>query len=429
MINKLQYSKLVEYCGFDNLPEGLEDIYKEYEPIKQDYLIERDFLDKVYTRYNLTQDAKYLFTSAIETIEKDEKLFYFTKFLAQDMCLARNRCDVDNYHSLTPKCMSEFSTYYSFILLLACVTPAMKNLEKRDIPCSYYEKIPYNPMKPQFEKFITRGEVEVSDFPWDMNFYTGAIFLLDRFYFIPYRFGDKFTMYRNNKTQKVVALRHSGEEFRRDGQINGINGVYDEAHKFISIWEETENSIRANRINPMGYVECEPIIINKEEWKIVLKRGDMLLAVHIPSGPGYTPERLRTSTVIALDFYKKYFPELNIKGFWSESWLYDTRLSLVLDEQRSNILQFQKQLYIYPIDEGDGMLRLEAFGDRNADPMKAEIRTTLQNGIVSYMETGARFNTMSMIVLKEEVNEIGKRPYITDEDIEGFKRVVDTHLK
>ena len=34
-------------------------------------------------------------------------------------------------------------------------------------------------------------------------------------------------MFRHVNTQEVIALRHAGEEFRSDGQRNGINDVYD----------------------------------------------------------------------------------------------------------------------------------------------------------------------------------------------------------
>jgi len=44
------------------------------------------------------------------------------------------------------------------------------------------------------------------------------------------------------------------------------------------------------------------------------------------------------------------------------------------------------------------------------------------------MKTGAQFNELRMFVLKEEVSEIGESPYITEEDIEHFKEVVDSHL-
>ena len=45
------------------------------------------------------------------------------------------------------------------------------------------------------------------------------------------------------------------------------------------------------------------------------------------------------------------------------------------------------------------------------------------------METGARFNTLSMIILREDIDKIGSRPYITDADIEQFHRTVDSHLQ
>ena len=45
-----------------------------------------------------------------------------------------------------------------------------------------------------------------------------------------------------------------------------------------------------------------------------------------------------------------------------------------------------------------------------------------------YMEQGKRFNNLSMIVLKEEIAQIGTEPYITGEDIDEFYATVDAHL-
>jgi hypothetical protein len=282
-------------------------------------------------------------------------------------------------------------------------------------------------MKSQLEKLI-QGDYKVSDFPWDMNFYTCSIFQMDRFLFIPCRFGDAFTMYRNKTSGKVAALSHAGEEFRRDGQINGINDVYDTEKAFTSVWRETENDITANPINPMGFVERDTVTLLKEEWAEALRQGDMLLALHVPSGPGYNTERLKNSMLLALQFYQDYFPELAIKGFWSESWLYDSRLSLVLDNETSNIIKVQRQFYLYPVKEGDGMLRYEVFGDWKAEADKAELKTSLQRAAAAYMSTGARFNNLSMIVLKEEADKTDRMPYITKEDIKHFRQIVDSHL-
>ena len=304
----------------------------------------------------------------------------------------------------------------------------MKLLNDRGVPVEYYEDIPYRPMENQFKKLIDSGDTTVSDFPWDMNFYTCAIFLMDRFLFIPCRFEDNFTMYRNVKTKKVIALRFAGEEFRRDGQLNGINEVYDEYGKFTSEWEEGENSITANPISPMGYVKNKKITLNKNEWKSELQQGDILLALHVPSGPGYNTARLKNSMQLAVKFYDKYFPELVIKGFWSESWLYDSRLSLVLDNDKSNIIRVQRQFYLYPIKEGDSMLRYEVFGDWKADPNKVELKTTLQKAAHDYMKTGRRFNTLSMVVLREDIHKVGCDTYLTWDEIEEFRKTVDSHL-
>ncbi len=427
-MKKYTFNECVRYCGFDNLPEGLEKYYASYTGTSEKYVIDRIFMDEVFKRFAVPANQQRRLIDAAKAIENDSILFYFTKFLIWDMCSARNRCDADNYNNLVPSCLPEHKEIYSFLLLLGCVVPSMTMLQQRGVPEEYYKDIPFRPMEKQFLKLVNNNDEKVSSFPWDMNFYTCSIFLFDRFLFIPYVFGDSFKMFRNRSNGKVVALRDAGEEFRRDGQVNGINGVYDQTGKFCATWCEKDDIITANPINPMGFVEQTPVSIDKKEWDLVLDKNDILLALHVPSGAGYNPERLKNSMELALEFYKRYFPELPIKGFWSESWLYDPRLSLILDSE-SNIVKVQRQFYLYPINEGDGMLRYEVFGDRKAEPEKLELKTTLQKAAVAYMKKGGRFNTMSMIVLKEEVQKVNQMPYITNADIEKFLKVVDSHIK
>ncbi|MGL6218024.1 MAG: hypothetical protein ACRC36_08305, partial [Lacrimispora sphenoides] len=58
-----------------------------------------------------------------------------------------------------------------------------------------------------------------------------------------------------------------------------------------------------------------------------------------------------------------------------------------------------------------------------------ELKTSLQKAAAAYMATGARFNNLSMVVLKEEADKTDQMPYITQEDIERFKQIADSHLK
>ncbi|WP_223260528.1 acyltransferase domain-containing protein [Paenibacillus ihbetae] len=426
----MNFKECAAICSFDVLPEGLEAKFNVYTPNNNSELIPRTYLSELFESYQVPNHLRQRLVEGIEEIEQNDVLFHFTKFLVEDMCSARERCDETPYSNMTPGCMRHHGDLYSFLLLLACVVPSMNKLRRRSVPQAYYEHIPHQPLKHQLEKLALYGDPKVHDFPWVMNFYTCSIFLLDRFYFIPYRFGDPFTMFRQVGTREVIALRHAGEEFRSDGQRNGINDVIDVEGSFTSEWHENDTFIIANRINPMGFVERETTPILKQEWERVLEVGDTLLALHIPSGPGYTPERVKQSMAMALEFYDRYFPELSIKGFWSSSWLYDTRLSLILDSEKSNIVRVQRQFYNYPTLEGDGMLRYEVFGDWKADPVGSpvELTTSLQRAAAGYMKAGARFNTLSMVVLREDVPRIGSMPYITDADRKRFLQTVDSHL-
>lgn len=414
------------YCGIENLPEGLKQYYETYVTDDTCHLLNRTYMKLLFEKYSISLAKQKEFQDALEEIENDEILFYFSKFLVHDMCQARNRMDTDDYQYMEPKCMKN-KEWYSFLLLLACVEPAMKLLQERGVPTEYYEHIPYRQMDRQFAKWINQGDVKVSDFPWDMNFYTCSIFLLDRFLFIPYRYGDRMTFFRNKQSGQVIALSHADIQVRRDGQPEGINGIYDVENCISTTWEEKEDMICAHCVNPTGFIEREPICLKKKEWNQALQVGEVLLALHVPEGPGYTPERMKNSMELALNFYETYFSEMKVMGFWSESWLYDTRLSLLLEES-SNIVRTQRQMYLYPMMSGDAMLRYELFGDADADLEKVEKKTSLQKKAYEYLKHGKRFQTTGMVILKEEVERLGEQPYISKADVEKFIAYVDIKM-
>lgn len=425
----LQWQRLVNYAGIDSLPEGLEQLYLQYRPDEGGALIDRGFLQSLFKRFSLPEDAAAKLLCALDAVEADDQLLALSRFLAWDMCSARNRCDCDTYTAMAPACLEkEAAGLYSFLMLLACVQPSQSMLAQRGVPLAHYKDIPYRPMKGQFEK-LARGEYAVADFPWDMNFYTCAIFQFDRFLFIPCRFEDPLTVLRSRLSGETTAVFDGGLTFRSDGQYDGVNGVKDSRGAFTTVWARTRDTLTANPIHPFGYCERQPRAFAMGEWQAVLTGGDLLLALHIPAGPGYTPQRLKSSMLPALEFYSRYFPELEIKGFWSESWLYDPRLALVLDENTSNIVQVQRQFYNYPIPEGDGMLRYELFGSPNADYRAIPPGTRLQRAAAAYMDSGARFHTTSMFVLREDAARMGEAPYVRTGDRERFINTVDSHLK
>jgi hypothetical protein len=51
MKHKYGYIECLEYCKFDNLPEGIEEKYKYYEPDNVDKLMPKDFLTLFNGKY------------------------------------------------------------------------------------------------------------------------------------------------------------------------------------------------------------------------------------------------------------------------------------------------------------------------------------------------------------------------------------------
>jgi len=392
------------------LDEELEQFYLEFcaDP-GDESVLEREYLDYLAVRFELDEQLRLRMYAALDEIEADPVLHWFTRFLVRDMCAARHRCDLDDYQAMTPTCMKD-GNLYSFLLLIACVPRSIRRLEELGVPAYFYRDIPYNPMARQFAKLKKTGDATVSDFPWDMNFYTCSIFFLDRFYFIPYRLDENLRVYRNENTGETLAFYAENLQVRRDGQIDGVNGITD-SRAYVVTFAESDGKIVGTPISPAGLIEERVVELDATQWKLVLQQGDILLGTHIPGGPGYEPARLKSSIQWAGDFFTRYFPEIPVKGYGSESWLYDPHLRLLLKET-SNIARMQDQMYIYPVESGGGMMFRELF-EGNDHPTEADCRSSLQRKALDRVRSGRQFTASSMFILREDAAKVGSVTYGT----------------
>ncbi len=399
-----------EYAGM-KLPEGVEQYIKGMEMPRQTHLIDPDFLDSAMLRCGMPSEKVQMLRDALAKIEADETLLRLSLVLRQDALAALNRGTACDFHRPEPKPLRGFARdAYAFLYALSCVEPALNRAAGRGIPKEQYEYVPWIMADRQLKKFKETGDIAVSDYPWDMNFYLCAIFLMDRFYFIPFRFGTP-EVWRSKVAGQTVALWPGNQLIRRDGQLQGVNGVLDD-QAFPTVWREDELSVTAHPVNPTGIVEKDTVTLSKSEWKKVLQEGDYTLALHIPGGEGYNPERLKNSMELALRFYDTYFPSLKIKGFWSESWLYDPGLKALLPKE-SNIVRVQEQLYCYPTMEGGEMAYKEVFGDTELDLDTYQPKTRLEKAMVDCYKKGIHFHTTGMFVLREDVQAVGSSPYLS----------------
>lgn len=393
------------------IPEAMEEHISDLEAGEKELLPRETLLSVLYAN-KVPAEKQAALLEALEEANKVPELVELAHIMAKDAVRGLVRCHAVEFHQPRPECLTGFAREaYAFLYTQLCVLEGRKALRERGIPEEYDEDIPERMTRKQLKKYVETGDISFDDYPWDMNFYCCQIFFLDRFYFIPYRWGGSPEAWRNTETGEVTALWHAGVRIRRDGQIDGVNGIHD-PEAFTTVFEETEDSVTGNRVLPEGLVSSEVVTLDRKNWRKVLGDDDFLLALHIPGGEGYTPERVKSSCEKALAFYDRYYPEYHYIGFWSESWLYDPGLREIVKPER-NIVRVQRQFYCYPVEEGDRMIKLEVLGDENADYRKLTPRNSLERGMFEVWARGDRFHTTGMFLLREEVSQIGKNPYET----------------
>lgn len=87
-----------------------------------------------------------------------------------------------------------------------------------------------------------------------------------------------------------------------------------------------------------------------------LKKGDPIVAVHIPADGPLTPDECDRSFALARQFFETYYPEYKYSAFTCHSWLLDPELKTLLDEN-SNIIQLQNRFVPIASEVSDAILR------------------------------------------------------------------------
>ena len=401
-------NELLQVTG-NLIPEAMEEHIDDLQATETQ-LVPRETLLDVLEANAVPAEKQQALLDALDAANTVPELVELAHIMAQDAVRGLVRCHAVEFYQPRPDCLNGFAREaFAFLYTQLCVLEGRRALRKRGIPESYDRDIPERMTRKQLKKYVETGDISFDDYPWDMNFYCCQIFYLNRFYFIPYMWGDAPTAWRNLETGKVTALWRAGDRARRDGQIDGVNGVTD-PEAFTTMLEENEREVRGNRVLPEGRISPEAVTLDRREWVCALKEGDYMLALHIPGGEGYTAERVKQSCEEAMAFYRQYYPEYDYKGIWSESWLFDPGLREILSPER-NIIRVQKQFYCYPTEEGDRMIRLEVLGDEHADYRKLTPRNSLEKGMFEVWDRGDRFHTTGAFLLREEVSRIGKDPY------------------
>ena len=238
---------------------------------------------------------------------------------------------------------------------------------------------------------------------WLMLTWRGELYRLGRLQFVPASFGGKLRVFRHRGDGAVVALSEEGVTYRADGQVNGAGGVADEAGAWTSALTLSDDEAIGHPISPLGHAVRSPLRLSMAEWEQVLAPGDPTLDMHIPAGPPMAFDLCGESICEALDFFPKHFPEKPFVALTSFSWLLDAQFEVLLPPT-SNLVRFQKEVYLFPILSSGATTLKTVFGRVTSNPAELPRETTMQRALAEHLERGGHFRGAGCFLLPDDLS-------------------------
>lgn len=178
---------------------------------------------------------------------------------------------------------------------------------------------------------------------WNLLCAGGCMFLFNTLKFQPEGFTNDFLVLTDGKSYRTLVVGDFGVS--KDGALTANESLISFR---TSPLLETEESYTAHEVLPNGKVQRDATVFPKSIWKVALCGTDNALGIHIPPRSEYTPEQHRLSILQALDFYRKFYPDMEFKAIVCYSWLYSAQNKHLFPAD-SRILEIQRCVHLCPI--------------------------------------------------------------------------------
>ena len=246
---------------------------------------------------------------------------------------------------------------------------------------------------------------------WLTNHVRGKIFRIGRLQFMSGKLNASWTALRHRQTKALVVLITAGKEIRSDGQLQSAGGHTDQRGAWTTTWFEDATKIQAHAIDPRtGTVQRKPLDFQLDHWQRVLGEGDKILDIHIPEDGAMTFESCGHSFTQAIACFKKYFPNVEHRALFCNTWFADPQLEEYMRPD-SNIVRFLREGYLLPV-ASDGWAGFRAVFDLEIeygfsgtlDFSKLPQQTTLQRALINHINSGKHWRKVGWLIPVDDLN-------------------------
>jgi len=361
---------------------------------KGNFAFDRDRIIKYNYKYNIFPNwLSDVLAAAIE-VEKDEDLKVFVYMLAEflesrdDLLLLempdRGRLDTD------------YAPMFSFLYFLEDME---EDMERRGIPfdvmCSTFQG--FDTEIHDYFRLYGRGGVRIY-YAWFSLFTNHELLRVGRFQFNIIKHTDPVRVYEKDGDVKILA---DNVDLHKKGMLFGSAGQDDEEGRYHADIEEGDGFVRGYAANELG--EFVPEKITLTGYREVIRQGDDIIGVHIPSdGPldkAYSDESYKK----AWEVFTKGYPERNFKAFNCFSWLLEKRLRGIMGRD-TNITRFADKYVTYPIKSNGKAIYSFLFNQpKPCAPELLPEESSMHRLVKKYLMEGNIFYEKGGFILPEKI--------------------------
>ena len=384
----LLYQELLKNIGYKRLGKKYEASYEgflEYlknKNIDLSYFINKAYLDEFKKVVGLSDKAYNYYLSNLEEFNAHNDLVLTSHYLKYLLFYFEEPSLNDIFQN--PKCALFKNDVFEAYVLMSIVLERLNYLRQKGMDDKVL-KPRIGVIKRILEHHLGRdfGNFRWASFDFYINlFNAGALSFM-----IPYIFDANLHIFRSNEG-KTIILCGSGERVRKDGQIDGVNGIKDYA--FTTTYKETKTSYTGYLISPNGVITDNKLTLSKDKWHEYIKEGDYILEMHV--GGHYKYEDNIKAFKEIVEFSKKYFSEYDFKAIYGYSWLFSPQIPQLITNENSNILRMFKTGYIVPCSSGEKLAFDFIYEDPDMTVDRMPTDTSLLKSIKDFYLQGNRIN-------------------------------------
>ena len=416
ILNEISQEYLLKLLGLDNLPKKYLDKYEEFiEYLKE---ASEDFMTHEELEYDL--DILKIEDDVRGDLHKCLNLIN-DSYEAKLACYYYKYISYIAFYSTANQIYAKVSSYAleDYILhTFTIISPFKWRYDEalaRKIPRKYLES-QFRDLSHHIHRWMrthkTGGVIR-----WDTIVAYLELFPIDTLTLEPFDNTVLWHGFKNRDGKKLI-LMQDNKNIRKDGQLDGVNGVYD--YSFTTTYYQDDKYYYGNPVDPYGVVLKDVVKLSKDEWDEFPKKDDWFIEFHVSSHNPYTIEAFQTSIKKGIRFFKKYYPERNFVAVRGFSWLFSPQLKYIIDENKGNISRIKKCGYTVPTATGEGNVFNFVFHNVDIKPEEIPETTSLYRGIKKFLLAGGRINCGEMMFFLDDLDQMMDNVYM-----ESFPNILE----